>query len=305
MDKTVTNPLRGITMKLLSILLFLCMQMLIKEGGKGLATGQITFFRSLFAMPAILAWLALRGDFLSAFRTDNPFGHFKRGFIGVISMSFGFYALVHLPLPEAIVIGYALPLFTVIAGAILLGEEVRAYRWSAVAVGFVGVMIILWPKLDLFTSGRMGAGEFAGSIAALLSAGMAALAMVQVRQLVRTENTPTIVLYFSLSATLLSLLTIPFGWPAMTWEQALMLMGAGFFGGVAQILLTESYRYADVSTIAPFEYTSIIGGATVGYLLFGETLSASLFFGAAVIISSGVFIIWRESRRGVRRPTAG
>jgi len=303
MNKTVANPLRGIAMKVLSILLFLCMQTLIKEGGKGLATGEITFFRSLFAMPAILAWLWWRRDLAVAFRTDNPFGHFKRGFIGVISMAFGFYALVHLPLPEAIVIGYALPLFTVIAGAVILGEQVRIYRWSAVMVGFFGVLVILWPKLDLLSNGVIGFDELSGAIAGLLASAMGALAMVQVRQLVATEATPTIVLYFSLSATLLSLLTVPFGWVSMEWSHAFMLMGAGFFGGVAQILLTESYRYADVSTIAPFEYTSIIVGSAIGFFVFGEYLQPTLLLGAAIIIASGVFIIWRESLRRVsRRP---
>ena len=297
MDKTIVNPLRGIAMKVCSIVLFVCMSSLIKLGGEGLATGQITFFRSFFAMFPILGWLALNGELRGAFRTSNPVGHFYRGFIGVCSMALGFFGIVHLPLPEYIAIGYAQPLFAVVAGAVLLNEVVRRYRWGAVAAGFIGVIIILWPRLDAIREGTLGATGTMGAIAVLTSAAISAVAMVHVRQLVRTENTPTIVLYFSLSSSCFSLLTLPFGWVAMTPTSAGLLILAGFFGGVGQILLTESYRYADVSAVAPFEYTSIIWGTIAGYLLFSELPDETLIFGTAIVISAGIFIIFRESRR--------
>jgi S-adenosylmethionine uptake transporter len=297
MDKTIANPLRGIAMKVCSIVLFVCMSSLIKLGGEGLATGQITFFRSFFAMFPILGWLAFNGELRGAFKTSNPVGHFYRGFIGVSSMACGFFGIVHLPLPEYIAIGYAQPLFAVIAGAVLLHEQVRRYRWSAVAAGFVGVMIILWPRLEAIRSGTLGLEGTMGAIAVLLSAAISAVAMVHVRQLVRTENTPTIVLYFSLSSSCFSLLTLPFGWVAMSPAAAGLLIVAGFFGGVGQILLTESYRYADVSTVAPFEYTSIIWGTIAGYLLFSELPDQTLIFGTIIVIGSGIFIIYREAIR--------
>ncbi|MBL0371101.1 DMT family transporter [Rhizobium sp. KVB221] len=299
MDKTTANPLRGIAMKVMSIMLFICMQGLIKEGGKGIATGEITFFRSFFAMVPILGWLAFRGDLPGALKTANPVGHFYRGFIGVISMTLGFYGIVHLPLPESIAISYAMPLFSVIAGAVLLKEDVHRYRWGAVGAGFVGVVIILWPRLDMIRQGTFGAGATAGALAVLCSAAMAAIAMVHVRQLVRTERTPTIVFYFSLSSSIFSLMTLPFGWNAISMPAALMLIGAGFIGGVAQILLTESYRYADVSAVAPFEYTSIIWGTLIGYLFFNELPDETLLVGAAIVISAGIFIIFRERQRAV------
>ena len=240
MDKTIANPLRGIAMKVLSIMLFICMQGLIKAGGKGIATGEITFFRSFFAMLVILGWLFFTREVPAALKTDQPVGHFYRGFIGVLSMSLGFYGIVHLPLPESIAISYAMPLFSVIAGAVLLREDVHRYRWGAVCAGFVGVMIILWPRLDMIREGTFGAGATSGAIAVLCSAAMAAIAMVQVRQLVRTERTPTIVFYFSLSSSIFSLMTLPFGWNAVSTPAALMLAGAGIIGGVAQILLTKA-----------------------------------------------------------------
>jgi drug/metabolite transporter (DMT)-like permease len=299
MDRTSANPLRGITMKVLSILLFITMQSLVKLAGPAIPTGEVTFFRSFFALVPIMGWLALRGELAGSFRTENPMGHFYRGFVGVSSMGLGFYGVVHLPLPEAIAIGYAMPLFAVIAGAVLLGEDVRRYRWAAVFAGFVGVLIILWPRLTLFESGRLGANEFAGVMAVLFSAALAAVAMVHVRQLVRTERTPTIVLYFSLSSATFSLGTLPFGWAWPSMEQAAFLVCAGFLGGVGQILLTESYRYAEVSTIAPFEYTSIIWGTILGYYLFGDLPGGTLLFGAAVVIGAGIFILYRETRRHI------
>jgi drug/metabolite transporter (DMT)-like permease len=297
MDKTIANPLRGIAMKVCSIALFVCMYSLIKAGGTGLATGQITFFRSFFAMFPILAWLALRGELATAFKTSNPVGHFYRGFIGVTSMSLGFFGIVHLPLPEYIAIGYAMPLFSVIAGALLLKEEVRRYRWGAVVAGFIGVVIILWPRLDAIRSGSLGVGGTIGALAVLASAAVAAIAMVHVRQLVRTENTPTIVLYFSISCSVFSLMTLPSGWPAMTLSAATLLVLAGFVGGMGQILLTESYRYADVSAVAPFEYTSIIWGTIIGYFVFNELPDETLLFGTVIVIGAGIFIIYRETLR--------
>lgn len=299
MDKTIANPLRGIAMKVLSIMLFIGMQGLIKEGGKGIATGEITFFRSFFAMIPILGWLVVRGDLPAALKTTNPVGHFYRGFIGAVSMSFGFYGIVHLPLPESIAIGYAMPLFSVIAGAVLLKEQVRRYRWGAVFAGFIGVLIILWPRLEMLREGSLSAGATAGALAVLCSAGLAAIAMVQVRQLVRTERTPTIVFYFSLSSTIFSLMTLPFGWNVISLQAASMLIAAGFVGGIAQILLTESYRYADVSAVAPFEYTSIIWGTILGYFFFNEVPDETLLVGTVIVIGAGIFILYRESRRAV------
>lgn len=299
MDKTSANPARGIAMKLLAILMFITMQSMVKLGGEGVATGEITFFRSFFALVPIMAWLAWRGELRSSFRTANPMGHFYRGFIGVCSMGLGFYGVVHLPLPEAVAIGYAMPLFTVIAGAILLGEDVWRYRWGAVFAGFVGVLVILWPKLTLLEQGGLSSSQVSGAAAVLFSAALAAVAMVHVRQLVRTENTPTIVLYFSLSSAIFSLMTLPFGWNTMPWSSAVLLVCAGFVGGVGQILLTESYRYADVSTIAPFEYTSIVWATLFGYFLFGDLPGGTLLIGAAIVIGAGIFILYREIRRKV------
>lgn len=306
MDAEVENPMKGILLKVLSVVIFVCMSTLIKAAGNEMATGQITFYRSAFAMVPILGYLAFRGQLRDAFKTKDITGHITRGFVGILAMSFGFYGLVHLPLPEAIAIGYAMPLIAVAFAAIFLGETVRLYRWSAVVIGLVGVMIITWPRLTLFREGGLGSSEALGAAAVLVSAALGAIAMVLVRKLVKAERTHTIVLYFSLSASVFSLATLPFGWPSISQESFLLLMVAGFCGGVAQILLTQSYRHADMSTIAPFEYTSIVLGLIIGYFLFGDIPTGTMLIGTAIVVGAGIFIILREhwlglERRGARK----
>ena len=304
MAVAATNPLRGILMKIASVTVFVGMQACIKLAGSGMPPGQITFYRSAFAIVPILVYLALRGDLRSAFQTANPLGHLKRGLIGVAAMGVGFYGLVLLPLPDAIAIGYAMPLLAVVFAAVFLGETVRAYRWTAVFIGLVGVMIISWPKLTLFGDQGFGSTAATGALAVLVSAGLGAAAMMQVRQLVKEEKTATIVLFFSLTASLLSAVTWLFGWQVLSWQALGLMALAGFFGGLGQILLTESYRHADVSTVAPFEYTSILLGSGIAYLLFGEVPTSTTLVGAAIVVGAGIFIIYREHQLGLERRAA-
>ena len=295
------DPVRGIALKLCSIIGFLAMQTCIKLAGSGMAPGQVVFFRSLFAIVPIMIYLAWRHELRGAYRTSRPFGHVLRSTIGVTSMGMGFYGLMHLPLPEVIALGYATPLLSVVFAALFLGEVVRIYRWSAVGVGLVGVMVISWPKLTLFREGGFGSEEALAVVMVLVGAAFGALAMIQVRRLLVTEKGPTIVLYFSTLAALLALLTIPFGWSTLSLQSAAMLMFAGLFGGVAQILMTESYRFADASTIAPFDYTSIIFGIIVSFFIFAEVPTASTLVGSVFVVAAGIFIIFREHRLGLER----
>lgn len=296
MDIAHANPMKGILLKILSVIVFLGMSTCIKAVGPDIATGQITFYRSAFAMVPILLYLLMRGSLATAFQTANLYGHLTRGVIGVMAMSFGFYGLIHLPLPEAIAIGYAMPLLAVVFAAVFLKETVRIYRWSAVVIGLAGVVVITWPRLTLFRQGGLDSTEALGAAAVLVSATLGALAMVQVRRLVQTERTQTVVLYFSLSASVLSLATLPLGWEPLSLNAFLLLATAGFCGGLAQILLTESYRHADMSTIAPFEYVSILLGTVVGYVLFDDVPTPIMLVGTAIVISAGIFVIYREHR---------
>lgn len=304
MSAETQDPLRGIAMKILSVIVFLGMQTCIKSAGPDIPAGQITFYRSAFALVPILGYLALRGDLTTAFRTDSPFGHLKRGLLGITAMAFGFYGLIHLPLPDAIAIGYASPLMAVLFAALILKEKVRVYRWTAVALGIFGVLIITWPKLSMFGEGGMAENQATGAMAVLMSAVIGGLAMVQTRQLVRTEKTSTIVVYFSLTAAVFSLISLPFGWAALSVEEKIFLVGAGFCGGLGQIFLTESYRHADVSTVAPFDYSSIILGIAIAYVLFGDVPTWQMLLGTAITVSAGIFIIYREHQLGLERKAA-
>ena len=301
MDTPYQNPMRGIFLKVISVVIFLCMSTLIKAAGKDIPAGQITFLRSAFAMVPIMVFFAVQGQLIDAFRTKDIFGHLKRGFVGILSMGFGFYGLVHLPLPESIALGYALPLVTVVIAAVFLKERVGVYRWTAVLVGLVGVAIISWPRLTLFREGGFGSSEAMGALAMLAFAVMGSCAMVLVRKLVQTERTPTIVLYFSLFASVFSLGTLPFGWAELSWQALGLMALAGFCGGIAQLLLTASYRYADVSTIAPFEYTSIVLGLIIGYVFFGDVPTQTMLTGTAIVVTAGIFVIFREHQLNLKR----
>jgi len=295
------GPLRGIMLKVGSVCIFVIMSSLLKATGN-VPAGQLVFYRCLFAIVPVLVYLAWRRQLSSGFKTANPWGHFVRGLIGVISMGLSFYALTKLPLPEAIAIGYASPLLIVVFSALMLKEHVHFIRWSAVIVGLVGVGIMLWPRLTVFSGqSALGWGETVGAITALAGAICAAFAMMQVRRLVQTERTETIVLYFFISATLISLTTIPFGWVWPTPQHALFLILAGFAGGIAQIMMTASYRHADMSVIAPFEYTSLLLGLLIGYFAFAEVPTMPMLIGAAIVIASGIVVILREHRLGLDR----
>ncbi|MET0597352.1 MAG: DMT family transporter [Mesorhizobium sp.] len=298
------NPLTGILLKVLSVVVFVGMSTCIKAAG-ALPAGQIVFFRSFFAVFPILAFLAWRRELHTALATRRPLGHLLRGLVGVFSMGFGFFALTRLPLPEAITLNYAQPLLVVVFSALFLGERIRIYRWSAVAIGLFGVLVISWPSLTLFaTPGGIDDAQALGVAAALVAAGMSAVALLLVRNLVRSERTATIVLWFSLTASLIGLLTLPFGWESLGPREAALLVGAGICGGIAQILMTEAYRHAEASTVAPFEYTSMLLGIAVGYAAFGDKPTANTLAGGAIVVAAGIFIIWRERQLGLKRGAA-
>ncbi|WP_434618691.1 DMT family transporter [Tabrizicola sp. M-4] len=294
------RPLRGITLKLGSVLVFIVMAAMIKATAEHVPAGQAVFFRSFFAIPVIVIWLVLRRELSTGLRAVSPIGHVWRGFAGTCAMGLGFAGLGYLPLPEVTAIGYAAPLLTVIFAAMFLNEDVRLFRLSCVALGMVGVLIVLSPRLTVLDGGA-GQAEAFGAMLVLGGAVFAALAQVFVRKLVQTERTPAIVFYFSLTATVLSLVTIPFGWVWPEPFELALLIGAGLLGGLGQILLTSSYREADASLVAPFDYASMLFALAIGWFVFSEVPTWTMLAGAALIILAGILIIWREHRLGKDR----
>jgi drug/metabolite transporter (DMT)-like permease len=293
------RPLRGVALKLGSVLVFTAMASLIKATAAHVPPGEAVFFRSAFAMPVILAWLAATGRLKGGLRSSDPLGQVWRGLVGTVAMGLGFAGLGLLPLPEVTALGYAAPILVVVFGAMFLGEQVRAVRLVAVALGLLGVLVVLWPRLTV--AGEMGAREALGAVVTLGGAVFAALAQVFVRKLTMTEGTASIVFWFSLTATVLSLVTLPFGWVIPEPREAALLVLAGLLGGVGQILLTQAYRNAEAGLVAPFDYASMLLAVLIGYGVFGEVPARTTLLGAAVIIAAGILIIWRERQLGLER----
>ncbi len=298
------QPIKGILLKLCSVVLFITMSSLIKATASEIPAGQAVFFRSLFAIPVILIWPALRGDLRTGLRVKSPMGHFWRGFVGTAAMGMMFAGLGLLPLPEVTALGYAAPLLTVIFAAMFLGEEVRLFRLAAVAVGMVGVMVVLAPRMTTLSNATVETSAAIGAMLVLMGATCAALAQIYIRKLVQTEQTSAIVFYFSVTSTLLSLLTLPFGWAVPSPTAAGLLIAAGIIGGAAQIFLTSAYRFADASLVAPFDYASMVFALAIGFFIFDEVPTTQMLFGASLVIFAGVLIIWRERQLGLRRGKA-
>jgi drug/metabolite transporter (DMT)-like permease len=290
----------AISIKLLSVLLFALMSVLVRYLGDRIPLGQVVFFRSAFGLLPIVAIYGWRGELATAFRTARPLGHVTRGCISVFGMFLNFAALARLPLVDAIAISFAGPFITVALAALILKERVRTYRWHAVVAGFGGVVVMLWPYLDVATLvGSGSTATAAGAACALSSAFANSGAVIQTRRLTDSETTSSIVFYFSLICALVSLVSLPFAWQTPRAPDLAALVALGMLGGLSHLFLTESYRYAPASVVAPFDYVALLWAFFFGFLLFDEIPSRYVYVGAAVVAGSGLYVIWRE-RHGVK-----
>jgi drug/metabolite transporter (DMT)-like permease len=296
---TSAQPLLGVALKVISTLVFTGMATLIKLVSARYPVGELTFFRSFFALLPVAAWVGWR-EFPYIFRTSRFGGHVVRSIAGATAMFCGFSALALLPIADATAIGYASPLLTVVFAVFLLGERVHLYRWSAVAVGLCGVLVILSDYVGPEAS-QVARGSLLGATFAVAGAVVGALAATQTRSLTRIEPAATIVVYFSSLTAVAMLVTAPFGWVMPTPLDFAALVAAGILGGIGQVLLTQSYRFGDASLIAPFDYTSMIWALIVSLLIFGTWPSMVVLAGAGIVILAGLFVIWRERKLGIER----
>lgn len=297
---------RGIILKLISAVLFAVMSALIRYLGTRYPVGEVVFFRSLFAIVPVVIVYAWRGELMAALRTESPLGQASRGALSIVGMFCNFGALARLPLIEANAIGFSSPLIGVALAALVLKERVRIYRWSAVTVGFLGVLVVLAPNLSAGELGAVMAGAtgMAGIAFAVAGSITNAGTMIQTRHLTKSERTSSIVFYFSAICALAGLATLPFWWITPTWAEWAVLVAIGSLGGTGHILLTESYRYASASIVAPFDYTSMIWALVLGYVMFGETPTVMIVIGSAIIAAAGLFVIWREHQLALKYLTA-
>lgn len=296
------NYLKAIVFTLISSVMFAAMSALVRYVGETVPVGQVVFFRAAFAIPPVLLVYAWRGELL-ALRTKRPLGHLGRGLSSVGGMFLNFASLARLPVVDATAFSFSAPLITVVFSAIFLKERVRLYRWTAVFIGFFGVIVMLWPHLDLKQySGAVLSTSAIGAMLGIAAAVFNSSSVIQTRRLTDSETTPAIVFYFSLICAIAGLATWPFGWHSPDALQLAALIGTGILGGLAHILLTESYRHAPASLVAPFGYSTMLWAFVFGYVLFGEIPVPLVFVGAAIIAGAGLFVLFRERQLGLRRP---
>lgn len=291
-NRTRLELRRGILLICAAVITFTISSTLVKGLGEGYPVSQIVFFRCFLAFLPIFFVMHRAGGW-HVLRTKRPGAHIFRVAVGGVALFVGFYALTLLPLADYFAFTYAAPLFATMLSIPILGEQVGIRRWTAVAVGFVGVLIMLQPGVKTFAFAEM---------VAIGAAFTYALAIIAVRNLARTEHSAATVFYFTIAGLVLSGAILPFEWRTPTLTEWGLLLGIGLMSGIGQILMTDAYRLAPPSVIAPFDYTSMIWALAFGYALFGDFPEPVVLIGAAVVIASGVYILYRETVRGVTRP---
>jgi drug/metabolite transporter (DMT)-like permease len=283
------RPLLGAFCKIMAMFCFALMFASIRWLGPHIPIGEMVFFRTMLGLPVIVLVAYLSGG-LHLLATKRIDSHALRSIAGAISMFCNFTAYTLLPLADATAIGFAAPLFVVVLAATMLNERVHIYRWSAVVIGFLGVLVIIGPEAQMPRSAVFGA------MFALAGAALAALAMIFLRRMSSHEHSTTIAFYFMLTSGAVSLITVPWGWNLPTGPEALILIITGLSGGIGQLFLSFSYRYSEASMLAPFDYTAMIWAVSLGYFVFGELPMPQVWLGAAIVVAAGLLILWRERR---------
>ena len=246
--------------------------------------GQVLFFRGFFGIIFYL-FVIPKNRLHNFYETKRAGLHFLRCLSGLIALVAIFIALRKLPLATVVSISFAAPIFTTILSIFLLSEKVGIYRWLAVIVGFVGILIITEPGIS-----ELNIYYFFPIIFCL---GLSYVA-ISIRQLSTTEPVWLISFYFSLSITLLSFLTIPQGWVMPSLDHLVILSFIGIFGGVANLWLSQSYKYSEVSLVTPLKYLSLVFAIIFGYFIWGEIPTLKTLFGALLVIISTLIIFRRE-----------
>jgi len=277
--------MRAALLMLGSSLFFGLMAVAIRLASKSLHTFEIAFFRNFFGLIAASPLLLKHGT--QILRTTQFPRYILRCVIGVLGMFCGFWAIGHLPLAQAISLSYSTPLFVTIAAVWMLGEQVRARRWAAVAIGFIGVLMIVRPGSSNFTL---------GTLVAISAAVLSALVSIQIKQLSRTEPADRIVLYTTMLWVPMSLLPALFVWQwphGITW---LWVAAAGTMGTSGHMLWTRALKVGDVSALSPISFMQLPVVAVFGWLLFDERLDRWTVLGAAIIFSANAYIAHREAQ---------
>ena len=267
----------------ISVCAFSLMDIIVKWS-EAYPLGQVLFFRGFFGV--ILYFIIMPKENIKNFYyTKRPGLHFLRCLSGLIALIAIFIALRSLPLATVVSISFAAPIFTTIFSIFLLSEKVGVFRWLAVIIGFVGILIITEPGFSSFNI------YFIYPIIFCLGLSYVAIA---IRQLSTTEPVWLISLYFSITITLASLFTLPYGWVMPNFSDLTLLILIGVFGGLANLWLGQSYKLAEVSLVSPLKYLALVFAIGFGYFIWDEVPSLKTLFGAALVIISSIIIFRRE-----------
>jgi drug/metabolite transporter (DMT)-like permease len=301
----------GVLLKILATLGFTAMGIGVRAAAPSCPVGEIVFFRSAFALVVLLAWLRISGGFPHQLVTRRPLGHLGRGMSGSFGMFCNFLSLSLLPLADATAYFYASPIFVTVIAAWGLREKVHLTRWIAVSIGFGGVLAMLAGHFGSGGTQEVLSAQGTGAIIALAGALFAALSIIQTRRLTISEHTGAIVFYFTCLTTFFGALVLVLAalWPASApgagffagqayvapgSREWLALVVVGIAGGCGQILSTQSYRFADASLLASFDYLAMLWALLASAAFFGEWPTTSVLFGAALIAASGLLAILGE-----------
>lgn len=284
---------RGIALKLGASLAFSLMYAVIKVAGE-FPVGEVIFFRSAFALIPLFALSYWTVGPANVVRTTRPWFHLLRSMAGTSSMFLNFAALQRLPLADITGFSFVAPIFAVILAAIFLNERVGMFRWAAVLVGFAGVLLMIEPHGGI--PHLIVSGFSSGAGLALMGAMLSSMVVIFIRQMSTTERSETIVFYFMSTCAVMAGATMLWWWTTPSPAALAWLVLCGLLGGVGQICMTYSYRYAEPSLLAPFDYVAMVWAVALGYFLLGEVPKPLMMAGAGVVVAAGLFIVWRERR---------
>ena len=280
------HPSLGIALRLLSGVLAAGMFVTVKAVSDDVPLGQIVFFRSFFAIVPLLVFLWIRDEFPYGLATKKPMGHFIRASSGAIALFASFEAVARLNVAEAVLISQLSPILMAVAAVFLLSERFTVWRLGGLGLGFVGVVVLVWPELDGGSTDRSRLiGCFIGLVAAVLSA----FALIMVRSLNSTESPGAIALYFVLASMIGALFTLPGGWIVPEDQTLFLLIATGLFGGFAHIAMTLAFRYAEASRLAPFEYVALLWLLLADLFIFEVKLSTAFILATPLILAGAFF----------------
>ncbi|MEP3427293.1 MAG: DMT family transporter [Roseibium sp.] len=290
----MTTTLRGFGFALLAFAIFSTHDAIIKSLGGSYSVFQIIFFSMLFAfVPMSIIMLADRA--VDNFRPHHPWLVLLRSGLAIVAMSCAFYAFTTLPMAEVYALLFATPLLVTALSVPLLGETVRFQRWAAVIVGLIGVMIVLRPGVSDFTLGHA---------AALVAACASSMASILIRKIGGEERSAVLILYPMTASLIVMSLLMPSVYRPVSLPDLGLMASVGFLSVIAQLCVIFAYRAAPAAVVAPLQYSQMLWATFFGVFFFYETPDFYVALGSVVIISSGMFVVWRESRENVsmRRP---